>query len=92
MNAHFIQTKSQPPLNPTTISSANAPGTVAASNADSQQVGTAKDEGDEEEMVVDEEQLYDLEDKKVLNKRRKRTAKVEESNQALEMFIAQKKR
>ena len=43
-------------------------------------MGTVRDEGDEEEMVVDEDQLYDLEDKKVLNKRRKRTAKVEESN------------
>jgi hypothetical protein len=79
VNAHFIQTKSQP-QNPSAIVSTNAPGTVAASNAESQQVGTVRDEGDEEEMVVDEDQLYDLEDKKVLNKRRKRTAKVEESN------------
>ena len=35
---------------------------------------------DNEGMVVDEELLYDLEDKKVLNKRKKRTLKVEECN------------
>ncbi len=34
--------------------------------------------------MVDEDQLYDLEDKKVLNKRRKRALKIEECNQALE--------
>jgi hypothetical protein len=48
--------------------------------------------GGEEDDEVDEDQLYDLEDKKVLNKRKKRTAKVEDCNQALEQFIVQKKR
>jgi hypothetical protein len=42
--------------------------------------------------IIDEDQLYDLEDKKVLNKRRKRTAKVEECNQQLESFIIKRKR
>jgi hypothetical protein len=30
--------------------------------------------------MVDEDQLYDLDDKKVLNKRKKRTPKVEDCN------------
>ncbi len=39
---------------------------------------------EEDGFVIDEDQLYDLDDKKVLNKRKKRAPKVEDCNQALE--------
>jgi hypothetical protein len=39
---------------------------------------------EDEETMVDEDQLYDLDDKKVLNKRKKRAPKVEDCNTALE--------
>lgn len=49
-------------------------------------------EGDGREEEVDFDRYLDMEDRKVLNKRKKRGNKVEECNLDIETFITQKKR
>jgi len=78
VNAHFIQSKSAPQQ--------HAQGLPSQMDQTQLQMHKRDHSGgeDDEGAIIDEDQLYDLDDKKVLNKRKKRAPKVEDCNQALE--------